>query len=199
MNILCELLRPAKDDLETQISYVLAHKTTCNKSCKAFFETKEMVAAKKHYYECQDKLCKFCFCGRATFLRLEESVMNRYTMSKIHLNTFYGLRNAWPLLNESTIPLFEKIFKDAATEIYEKWIVKIDPKLHKWYKKEAPKKESSVLSRDACGVCEEKFKEDNMYALFCGHLLCRECLDKVQKNECPFCRANIILSIRLFS
>ena len=46
-------------------------------------------------------------------------------------------------------------------------------------------------SNSNCGVCLEDFKSDEMKILDCCHKLCNNCLPKLRKKECPFCRTKI--------
>jgi hypothetical protein len=42
-----------------------------------------------------------------------------------------------------------------------------------------------------CGICMENKNIDNINFLPCIHFLCSSCLDKLRKNECPYCRNKI--------
>lgn len=57
------------------------------------------------------------------------------------------------------------------------------------------KKYGNVLSdddilNDYCPVCTEKYIDniDNICCLLCNHLVCFECIKKIEKDECPICR-----------
>ena len=41
-----------------------------------------------------------------------------------------------------------------------------------------------------CGVCYEDLESDQFKILECSHKLCKNCLPKLKKLECPFCRAS---------
>jgi hypothetical protein len=51
---------------------------------------------------------------------------------------------------------------------------------------------SSVSSGD-CSICLETIEIlDKIYRLDCGHIFHLECLDKWNKNTCPYCRRDIV-------
>lgn len=39
-----------------------------------------------------------------------------------------------------------------------------------------------------CGICLEKVKKENIQHLECSHYLCKDCLDRLRQNKCPYCR-----------
>jgi len=41
-----------------------------------------------------------------------------------------------------------------------------------------------------CGVCYEDLELDKFEILKCSHKLCKNCLPKLKKLECPFCRTS---------
>ena len=41
-----------------------------------------------------------------------------------------------------------------------------------------------------CGVCYEDLESDQFEILKCSHKLCKNCLPKLKKLECPFCRTS---------
>jgi hypothetical protein len=43
-----------------------------------------------------------------------------------------------------------------------------------------------------CSICLESVKKnDKIYKLNCGHIFHIDCLNKWNKNTCPYCRSNI--------
>lgn len=49
-----------------------------------------------------------------------------------------------------------------------------------------------------CNICMEKKNMDDMEVLNCTHILCTDCLEKILKPECPYCRLpfdNVIKNI----
>lgn len=42
-----------------------------------------------------------------------------------------------------------------------------------------------------CKVCLDDFSIKKMVKLVCGHVICQRCCDKLQSNECPYCRCHI--------
>lgn len=43
-----------------------------------------------------------------------------------------------------------------------------------------------------CGICLEKYNNNNIKRLICTHIFCMKCIDRSLKikNECPICRCN---------
>ena len=39
-----------------------------------------------------------------------------------------------------------------------------------------------------CGICLEKVDKKNIQHLRCSHFLCKDCLDRLTKPICPYCR-----------
>ena len=47
---------------------------------------------------------------------------------------------------------------------------------------------NKVKECNECMVCFEELTDKNTSVLNCGHLICKECKDKLTKKECPQCR-----------
>ncbi|EKM54741.1 uncharacterized protein PHACADRAFT_210523 [Phanerochaete carnosa HHB-10118-sp] len=48
----------------------------------------------------------------------------------------------------------------------------------------------AVYVDDECPICKEDFDENHRrYCIPCGHVFCRDCLDRVDPRVCPNCRA----------
>ena len=43
-----------------------------------------------------------------------------------------------------------------------------------------------------CIICMEGKKNEDFVSLACNHQLCKECLQKLLRNQCPFCRKEIL-------
>ena len=42
-----------------------------------------------------------------------------------------------------------------------------------------------------CTICTETKNKQEFVILRCDHHLCKDCLDKLLRNQCPFCRKEI--------
>lgn len=52
-------------------------------------------------------------------------------------------------------------------------------------------KNANITSTIECNIC---FSEKNNYALFCGHLMCKQCTDRLDDKgfiKCPFCKQTV--------
>jgi len=51
----------------------------------------------------------------------------------------------------------------------------------------------------AANKCQICVSEDSTHVMVpCGHTMCRQCISKLQRNKCPFCRTNIVSKVRFF-
>jgi len=59
----------------------------------------------------------------------------------------------------------------------------------------SPMSPTSQISSDLlCRIC---FEEEEMTTLPCSHQICKKCVPRLKKEECPFCRAKFIRKKRM--